>query len=104
MPGMSSPTGAYSRTRSPIPPTAALIGSPMPCSIWSSKASCARPSSRAVSMATASERTLWLAKAGRTTSAASSITRVSRSYMASVSGLCVNTGTGQPSCAAMTVS
>ena len=101
---MSSPTGAYSRRRSPLPRTAALIGSPMPCSIWSSNAFWARPSSRAVSTATASERTLWLAKAGRTTSAASSIVRVSFSYIASVSGLCVNTGTGQPSCAAMTVS
>ena len=104
MPGMSSPTGAYSRTRRPSPPTAFLIGSPIPCSICSSNPFWASPSSRAVSMATASERTLWLAKAGRTTSAASSICRVSFSYIASVSGLCVNTGTGQPSCAAMTVS
>ena len=87
-----------------MPPTAALIGSPIPCSIWSSNASRGRPRPRAVSTATARERTLWLANAGRTTSAASSISRVSRSYMASVSGLCVNTGTGQPSCAATTVS
>ncbi len=80
------------------------MGSPMPWSIWSSNAFCSRPSSRAVSMATASERTLWLAKAGRTRSGSLSITRVSFSYMASVSGLWVNTGTGQPSWAAMTVS
>ena len=87
-----------------MPRIAALMGSPMPCSIWISKAFCASPSSRAVSIATARERALWLAKAGRTCSGSLSITRVSFSYMASVSGLCVKTGTGQPSCAAITVS
>jgi len=80
------------------------MGSPMPCSIWISKALSASPSSRAVSMTAASERTLWLAKAGRTRAGSCSIARASFSYMASVSGLCVKTGTGQPSCAASTVS
>ena len=56
-------------------------------------------------MATASERTLWLAKAGADdVGRLEHRARVSRSYLASVSGLCVNTGTGQPFCAAMTVS
>ena len=39
MPGISSPTGAYSRRRSPRPRTACLMGAPMPWSIWISKAS-----------------------------------------------------------------
>ena len=52
----------------------------------------------------ASERTLWLANAGRICCGCSSMMRARRSYIASLSGLCVNTGTGQPSWAASTVS
>ena len=104
MPGMSSPTGAYSRSRRPSSRTACLIGSPMPCSVWISKALSGSPNSRAVTIAAASERTLWLAKAGRTCSGSRSIVAASFSYIASVSGLWVKTGTGQPSWAAMTVS
>ncbi len=84
--------------------TAVFTGSPMPCSIWISKPSSGTRSRRAVAMAAESERTLWLPKAGRTTSTLSSMRRARRSNETSASGLWVKTGVGQPSWRASTVS
>ena len=70
MPGTSSPTGAYTRTRWPARTSAACTGSAMPYSSWSSSAVGSELAlARAHAIAWARLRRLWLAIAGRTSPA-----------------------------------
>jgi len=104
MPGMSSPTGAYSRRRRPIPRMACLMGSPMPWQHLDLEGGVAQAQFASRLYGRRQRAHVVAGERGPHLAGFSSIVRASFSYMASVSGLCVNTGTGQPSWAASTVS
>ncbi len=106
MPGIISPSGAYSRSRSPRPVRTGFSASAMPKSIWNSTADGGRPYFCTSAKARAMERTLCEPTANftppspaRRGAAAMNISAI-RSKHASVCRLCVQTGTGQPSCSA----